>query len=103
MNAITVNVQVKNANGGDSVGRIPVTVYLLGDANGDSLAAAASGGIAAGADGWLIATVTGRVLEGCTENDGDLDVVITDATARTVYLGVVVDGVLYVSSAVTFA
>lgn len=102
-NAITVNCQFKDVNGDDLAIRVGVQAYIASDATGDTIAAAASGGIAGGTDGALLQLVTGRVFFAVSEADGDLDVVITDSTARTVYLVIVLpDGRLKVSSAITF-
>jgi hypothetical protein len=54
-NTINVALQLKNFAGDDLVVRGKLKAYLAGDANGDSLAAAApSGGVAIGTDGLLI-------------------------------------------------
>lgn len=102
-NVITVAVQLKKSNGGDLAVRGYVSWYLAGDANGDTLAAAASGGVAAGTDGIVTQVVTGRSGWAISEADGDIDIAITDTTARTVYLVIVLpDGSLKISNAITF-
>jgi hypothetical protein len=104
-NAITVNLQVLDDKGGDLEHRAKLDWFLSSDAGGDTLVAtAASGGVAAGTDGWLAQTVTGKMGTLVTEADGDADVVITDTSARTVYLNVIMpDGRLKTSEAITFA
>ncbi len=104
-NAIAVTVQLSDRkNGGDMSERINVAWYLSADANGDTIAAAPSSGIAIGTDGLLIewtANVAGMVT---SEADGDIDVVLTEASTGTWYLALVMpDGKLYVSGAITFA
>lgn len=104
-NAIAVTVQLSDRkNGGDMSERINVAWYLSADANGDTIAAAPSSGIAIGTDGLLIewtANVAGMVT---SEADGDIDVVLTEAGTGTWYLALVMpDGKLYVSGAITFA
>lgn len=104
-NAIAVTVQLSDRkNGGDMSERINVAWYLSADANGDTIAAAPSSGIAIGTDGLLIewtANVAGMVT---SEADGDIDVVLTEASTGTWYLSLVMpDGKLYVSGAITFA
>lgn len=104
-NAIAVTVQLSDRkNGGDMSERINVAWYLSADANGDTIAAAPSSGIAIGTDGLLIewtANVAGMVT---SEADGDIDVVLTEASTGTWYLVLVMpDGKLYVSGAITFA
>lgn len=102
--AITVAVQLKGQNLRDLAARGHVDWYLSGDANGDSLATAASGGVAAGTDGVVASTITGRAGFAVSEADGDIDFAITDTSARTLYLVIrLPDGSLAVSGAVTFA
>ena len=78
--------------------------YLASNATGDAIATAPDGGIAIGTDGLLIEhtnNVAGMVV---SEVDGDIDVTITESTAKSFYLVLVApDGKLYPSSAITFA
>ena len=102
--AITVACQFKDQSGVDLVAPANLRYYIASDSAGLNYAAAASGGIAGGTDGSLKENVTGINGEATCEADGDLDVVITDNTTRTVYLVFVLpDGTLAVSSAVAFA
>ena len=103
---ITVAVQLNNAHGLALDGKYVVDVYLSDNSDGDGVVAtAASGGIAAGTDGALLATVvTGKVAKMQCEADGDLDVAITHSGAKTCYLVVVTGaGKTLVSDAITFA
>lgn len=104
-NAISVAIQLKDAAGADLAVRGSVFAYLSDDANGDALAAAApSGGVAIGVDGLAIPLVAGKTWLLTSEADGDIDLTITEAGAKTCYLVLVMpDGRLAVSGAITFA
>lgn len=104
-NVIGVAVQLIDRQNGNEINeRIAMPWYLAGDANGDSVASAPSGGIAIGTDGLLLewtANVSGLVV---SESDGDIDVAITDTGTPTLYLVLVApDGKLLISGAITFA
>ena len=104
-NAINVSIQLTDRkNGGDIAERVALMWYLASNATGDAIATAPDGGIAIGTDGLLIEhtnNVAGVVV---SEVDGDIDVTITESTAKTFYLVLVApDGKLYPSSAITFA
>lgn len=104
-NAITVNVQLKDKRGQDASQRLNVRWYLAGDAAGDTLTGTAADSVAAGTDGMVNTTTTGKAGNATCEADGDIDFVITYASgALTVYLVLVMpDGTLVVSGAITFA
>ena len=104
-NAINVSIQLTDRkNGGDISERVALMWYLASNATGDAIATAPDGGIAIGTDGLLIEhtnNVAGVVV---SEVDGDIDVTITESTAKTFYLVLVApDGKLYPSAAITFA
>lgn len=104
-NAINVAVQLVDRKNGNEIGqRVALPWYLAGDANGDTVASATTGGIAIGTDGLLLEwtnNVSGLVV---CEADGDIDVTITDTGTPTVYLALVMpDGKVEVSGAITFA
>lgn len=104
-NAINVAVQLVDRKNGNEIGqRVALNWYLAGDANGDTVASATTGGIAIGTDGLLLEwtnNVSGLVV---CEADGDIDVTITDTGTPTVYLALVMpDGKVEVSGAITFA
>ena len=104
-NAINVAIQlVDRKNGGEISERVALQWYLSSDANGDAVDTAPSGGIAIGTDGLLIehtANLSGTVI---SEADGDIDVTLTESTAKSFYLVIVApDGKLYPSAAITFA
>lgn len=103
-NAINVAIQLKDWNGADIAYRAALPWYLSADANGDTISAAPDSGIAIGTDGLLIewtANVSGLVI---SESDGDIDVTLTESTAKSFYLVLVLPGgKLAVSGAITFA
>jgi hypothetical protein len=102
---ITVAVQLKDRNSNDIGERVKVGWFLSDDANGDSLVAtAASGGVAAGTDGWVSSDVTGKRGIAVSESDGDIDIAITHSGAKVCYLGLIMpSGNVVMSGAVTFA
>ena len=80
--------------------------YLSSDAAGDALEATAPDAIAIGTDGSIFKSGGDslHLFDLRSEVDGDIDLDITEATgADTVYLNVVIDGVVYTSDAITFA
>jgi hypothetical protein len=102
-NARTASLQLKDFAGKDLAIRGGITFFLSDDANGDSVAAAApSGGVAAGADGITVPLVAGKVFLLLSEADGDIDIVITEAAAKTFYACAVLDGVVTVIGAIAF-
>jgi hypothetical protein len=102
-NVITVAVQLKNQSLRDLASRGHVDWYLSADANGDTVATAASGGVAAGTDGVVATTITGKAGFAISEADGDIDFAITDTGTPTMYLVLrLPDGSLAVSGVITF-
>ena len=104
-NAINVAIQLLNRdNGNELAERVALQWYLSSDANGDAISAAPSGGIAIGTDGLLIEhtnNIAGKII---SEADGDIDVTLTESTAKSFYLILIApDGKLYPSGAITFA
>lgn len=105
-NVITVAVQLQDERRRDVAQRCEVGWRILQDANGDAyVTTAPDGGVAAGTDGAVLTTVTGKAGLAVSEADGDIDIAITHAAgAKTVYLGIVLpDGSLVISTAITFA
>lgn len=103
---ITVAVQLKDADGNDVAGKYVVDFYLSDAADGDGVVGtAASGGIAAGTDGAVLAQmVTGKMVRMQCEADGDIDIAITHSGAKTAYLvGILPNGKTVISSAITWA
>jgi hypothetical protein len=100
-----VSIQLKDDAGADLAIRGSVFAYLSDDANGDSIAAAApSGGAVIGADGIAIPAVAGKAFHLVSEADGDIDLDITEAAAKSFHLVIVLPtGALAVSAAITFA
>lgn len=104
-NAINVEVQLKTARGRNLWARGCIHWYLSEAAAGDGITGtAASGGVAAGANGTVISTITGKGGIAVSGATGLINFVITDSSARTVYLVLLLpDGTIAVSSAITFA
>lgn len=103
-NTITVNIQLKDADGTDLATRASVGFYLSSDANGDAVAVAATS-LAAGTDGNMqefISNSSGRLV---SEADGDIDVVVGDASGVATYYLILIlpNGLLKASTAITFA
>ena len=111
--AIIVTIQLKGPAGVDLQVRASVLAYLSDDAYGDSVVATEpSGAVAIGTDGLLIPILTGvsaselakTIFQLTSEADGDIDISITEAGAKTLYLVLVMpDGRLVVSDAIIFA
>jgi hypothetical protein len=103
-NVINVGVQLKDVDSVNLAVRGHVDAYLSADANGDTLAAAPSGGVAVGTDGLCIEQIADRSFTLVSEANGHLDINITEAGAGTWYLVLrLPGGTLAVSGAITFA
>lgn len=103
-NEIIVNIQLKDAAGSDMAIRSAVGFYLSSDANGDATATAATS-LVAGTDGVMqewVSNSSGRLI---SEADGDIDIVIGDASGVATYYLILVmpNGKLVASTAITFA
>ena len=103
-NTITVNVQLTDGNGDEMATRSAVQFYLSDNADGDTVVAAATS-LVAGTDGVMIESVANSAGLLISEADGDIDVIVGDASgAATYYLVLVMpSGQLVVSDAITFA
>jgi hypothetical protein len=106
-NVINVGIQLKEGKSGiDLAVRASIRAYLSDDANGDSIVATApSGTVVIGTDGVLYDVGSAKKMFLLTsESDGDIDMNITEAGAKTMYL-ILVDpaGRLIPSGAITFA
>ena len=103
-NAINVAIQLQDWKGADINYRAGLAWYLSSDATGDTISAAPDSGIAIGTDGLLIEwtnNVSGWVI---SESDGDIDVTLTESTAKSFYLNLILPGgKLATSGAITFA
>lgn len=111
-NAINVAIQLKDSKGNDCPSRRTILAYLSDDAYGDSIVATEPNtSVLIGTDGLLIPLLTGAagaelnmsVFMLVSEVDGDIDITITNTTADTFYLILVMpDGRLLASGAITF-
>lgn len=101
---INVAVQFTDPDGTAITSAVSVPFYLAGDAAGQTIGTAPSGGIAIGTDGLMIewtANVAGMLT---SEADGDVDINMIEAGALTNYLVLVMpDGSLVISDAITHA
>jgi hypothetical protein len=104
-NTIAVTMQFKDANGKDLAHAACVYAYFSDDAAGQTpLATASSGAVAIGTDGLLQALEAKKQFMLTCEADGDADITIIEAGAKTMYLNVVLpDGTIKTSGAITFA
>ena len=107
--AIIVSCQFKDAAGSDMTSARCLKAYLSADSAGQTAASSANLTITSGTDGLTQVSVdsaTINMLWLTREADGDVDVVITDASGGTLtnYLNVVTpDGKIHTSAAITFA
>ena len=107
--AITVSCQFKDAAGADMTSARCLRAYLSADSAGQTAASSSGLTVTSGTDGLTQVSVdanTINMLWLTSEADGDVDVVITDASAGTTtnYLNVITpDGKIHTSGAITFA
>ena len=107
--AITVSCQFKDAAGNDMTSARCLRAYLSADSAGQTAASSSGLTVTSGTDGLTQVSVdanTINMLWLTSEADGDVDVVITDASGGTTtnYLNVVTpDGKIHTSGAITFA
>jgi hypothetical protein len=106
-NVINLGIQLLDANGADLAQRGKIELYFSDDANGDSIIATApSGTVVIGTDGLLMSDDNGakKRFTLVSEADGDIDINITEAGAKTMYaIAVFGNGLLKASGAITFA
>jgi len=107
--AITVSCQFKDAAGADMTSARCLRAYLSADSAGQTASSASGLTVTSGTDGLTQVSVdanTINMLWLTSEADGDVDVVITDASggSTTNYLNVITpDGKIHTSGAITFA
>lgn len=101
---ITVAVQAQ-LNYEDVTYKVAIPMWLTDDSGANTPSGTApTGGLAAGTDGYLLESISDKFFLGVTENDGDLDVVITDSGTPTFYLNALLpNGKVVTSGAITFA
>ena len=105
---INVALQLKGENAGQQnvniAERVSLVAYWSDDINGDSLAAAHSGGTAIGTAGTLIEQIVDRNFLLTTNATGAININATHVGAKTAYLLVILpSGQRKVSGAVTHA
>ena len=107
--AITVSCQFKDAAGADMTSARCLRAYLSADSAGQTAASSSGLTVTSGTDGLTQVSVDSNsinMLWLTSEADGDVDVVITDASGGTTtnYLNVITpDGKIHTSGAITFA
>ena len=107
--AIIVSCQFKDAAGSDMTSARCLKGYLSADSAGQTAASSSGLTITSGTDGLTQVSVDANTINMIwltSEADGDVDVVITDASGGTLtnYLNVVTpDGKIHTSGAITFA
>ncbi len=105
-NVIRVTAALKRPQAGISVGkRLAVRAYLSTDAEGDNITESApDGGVVVGTKGIVIPLIAGKAFELVTNASAEVNIDITESTAKTFYLIVVLPtGETVASSAITFA
>lgn len=105
-NAVTVSMQFKDKFGRDLTGKVAVKAWLSdgSDAN-DVLATSGTLSVAAGTDGAIVEYSTDNGFLLITEDDGDMDLVVTETNgAQTYFVNVVLpNGNVATSGVLTFA
>jgi hypothetical protein len=107
--AITVSCQFKDGAGDDMTTARCLMAYLSADSAGQTAASSSGLTITSGTDGLTQVSVDANTINMIwltSEADGDVDVVITDASGGTTtnYLNVITpDGAIHTSGAITFA
>ena len=107
--AIIVSCQFKDAAGSDMTSARCLRGYLSADSAGQTAASSSGLTITSGTDGLTQVSVDANTINMIwltSEADGDVDVVVTDASTGTLtnYLNVVTpDGKIHTSGAITFA
>ena len=101
-NVRNIGVQVKDANGVNLTEPVALTAYLSDDADGSSVTSSAPDTVAIGTDGLAIPLVADKVFQLVTEDDGHLDLDITEDGSATWYLVIVLpNGKLAISNEIT--
>lgn len=101
----TVSIQLKDGSGSNVAYAGVVTVYLSDAATGlDITATAPSGGVALGSAGKVLAAITaGKLLKVASSVNGGVDVILTEAAAKSFYIVCVLpNGRIVVSAEVAF-
>lgn len=103
-NAVTVAAQLKDFAGNDLTVPASLLMYLASDSAGLNIkASTVTTETAIGTDGSLGVLLAGQVYQVTSEADGDIDIVITDTSADTYYVVLVMpNGKLEVSTVATF-
>lgn len=89
--AINLGIQINDNLGNVVSHRVPLTLYLFNDANGDAFNSD-NYTVAVGTDGAIAEAVADKVYECLTEADGDLDIDLTIVGAATTYAALKLPG-----------
>jgi len=102
---IRISGQLKDKEGNNLAIPVGIQVYLSDNANGLSLAATApSGGWVIGTTGILLSLIANKSATIISNATGNFDLDITEVTAKSFYLVVIMPlGNLVISSAITFS
>jgi len=104
--AIAVAVQLKDGAGVDLPNKASVRAYLSGDSAGNSLATAPATSVAIGTDGLILPSGgdSKLIFDLVSEDDGDVDIVITHTGGDNMYLCLVMpNGEVVISGVIDFA
>lgn len=104
-NVIRVSIQLQRPeNYNDLAEPGSVEMYLSDNADGSSIAASApTGGWAIGVDGLLLPIIANKYARFVSESDGDIDIDITESSAKTFYLVIILPSGDLIITPVTFA
>lgn len=104
-NVINASIQLYNADGNQTADPISFMAYLSDSSAGLGFTAAApSGGVAIGSNGFVTQLVSGKLFQFITNSSGMVDINITETGTPTWYLCVILPyGNLAISDAITFA
>lgn len=104
-NVRIISLQFKDVDGRNITHRTVTQWFLMNDATGDTvLAAAASGGVASGVNGWVVQDVAGLRGAAGSEANGTLDMPITEVGVKNMYLLIrLPDGKFVMSTVIAFA
>jgi len=102
-NVRAITVQFKDAAGANMDALVRCELHVLLNSTGsDFVATGGSTGIAAGADGKILATVAKKIFKAISDTTGKITLTWTDTGTEAAYLGVLLpNGRMVISSALT--